>query len=505
MQHAADPWVAFNSDGTALFAYLASDAAFSNSDNLAVSRSTDGGTTWSEPAYVPGGIYDREFLAEETSGPHAGRIYSIGKINVNRLDGLPFQVIGLSYSSDGAASFSPPHLFVPPDDHDVMYINAAPVVTRAGKVVIPFVTVIRPQPSETTLHYSLWVTDSTLSKPLLITPRIVPKGHVQQNMSVPSSAIDRSGGAYDGRIYLAWTVPNDDGYAVRVWASPDGGSSWLPPVTVSDNRGPAAHVNPAVAVDGAGNVAVAWYDRREDPTGNCHQLYLSASVDGGATFVPNSTASKVQTCVNAPGNWVPNAGARLSSSPTDAPNGAQAQVITLTTPVTRFGNAGETLGLAANPEGGFYAAFIHAPNGVMQLYGLSFSVEHENVPPVEQQRSDVDITSAVKLDVTDPEVDFAAHQVSIRLRIENTTPRPLRGPFTLIAEQVKSGLKDLRVANSENHLTGVGAIWKIGDFQALPPRALTAPITLRFGFNGGVPVAPDGPLQLSFRVLGERQ
>ena len=59
---ALDPWVIFTSDGTALFTYLTRGPT----NNFAVARSQDGGRTWSEPTFVPGGLYDRQFLVQDT-------------------------------------------------------------------------------------------------------------------------------------------------------------------------------------------------------------------------------------------------------------------------------------------------------------------------------------------------------------------------------------------------------------------------------------------------------
>ncbi|MGH8245777.1 MAG: sialidase family protein, partial [Gammaproteobacteria bacterium] len=334
----------FSSDGTALFTYLSRGTP----NNFAVSRSRDGGRTWSAPIFVPGGLYDRQFLVEDASSEsrHRGRIYALGKVNLSRLSGPAFQAIAVSDSTDGGETFSPPRLFVPPDDNDPLWIVAGAMITRTGKIVLPFATVIRPKQSDATLHYTLWTTESTdggrvFSSPRLVTPRVILRGNVQKYVCVPSMAIDRSGGPHDGWMYLTWSLPRDGGYAIQVWRSEDNGGTWLPGVTVNDNPRPSGHVNPAVAVNGRGELGVAWYDRRGDREGNCHRLFTAASTDGGATFSVNMPATQQETCVS-PGRWA---------------------------------NAGDTLGLASDASGRFHSVFISGrDSSAMQLYDASFTV-----------------------------------------------------------------------------------------------------------------------------------
>jgi hypothetical protein len=336
---ALDPWVVFTRDGAALFTYLSGRAG----NNFAVSRSEDGGRTWSVPVFVPGGLYDRQYLVEGDNG----RVYGLGKVNVSRLAGPPFQVIAVSESTDGARTFSPPRFFAPPDDNDALMVVAGGVTTRPGSLVVPFTTVIRPKAGDAVLRYTLWTTESNdggraFSAPHLVAHRDVPKAAAQRFMSVPSVAVDRSGGRTAGHVYLAWTLASGDGYAVQAWRSEDGGTTWQPGVTVNDNQRPAGHVNPAIAVNSRGQVTVAWYDRRDDPEGRCHRLHVAASTDAAETFSGNAPVAQAGTCVAS----------------------------------TRFANVGDTLGLTADVDGRFHTVFVSGPNAsAMQLHAATFDVD----------------------------------------------------------------------------------------------------------------------------------
>jgi hypothetical protein len=103
-------------------------------------------------------------------------------------------------------------------------------------------------------------------------------------------AWDRSGGPHNGRVYLAYTDrPSlfDNDTNIFVCYSDDNGATWSAGTEVNDN--PAGNQFwPSIAVDQTtGNVAVVWYDPRDDVTNTMTRLYGTVSVDGGGTFLPN--------------------------------------------------------------------------------------------------------------------------------------------------------------------------------------------------------------------------
>src|SRR5439155_9750567 len=85
-------------------------------------------------------------------------------------------------------------------------------------------------------------------------------------------AYDRSNGPHRGRLYLSYanaanTTTSNLNIFVRF--SDDDGKTWSQPVKVNDDTGRAVHFFPAIAVDqSTGNLAVAWYDTRNDPGRN---------------------------------------------------------------------------------------------------------------------------------------------------------------------------------------------------------------------------------------------
>jgi hypothetical protein len=130
------------------------------------------------------------------------------------------------------------------------------------------------------------------------------------NLGIPGAeakmAWDRSGGIHNGRLYVVYSnvatigSVQTDNY---VRFSDDNGQTWSDPVRVSDNTGNNSKFFPTIAVDQTtGDVAVAWYDTRND-TGNGgpgdtdhipnddSQLWATFSLNGGQTFLPNIQVS----------------------------------------------------------------------------------------------------------------------------------------------------------------------------------------------------------------------
>jgi len=69
----------------------------------------------------------------------------------------------------------------------------------------------------------------------------------------------------DGRaVYVSWSMPLDAPYTgmVRFSRSLDGGATWSVPTTVHRDRQAITHRFDMMAVDRAGNIAIAWIDKR---------------------------------------------------------------------------------------------------------------------------------------------------------------------------------------------------------------------------------------------------
>jgi hypothetical protein len=107
---------------------------------------------------------------------------------------------------------------------------------------------------------------------------------MDRSSDFPQVAIDRSGGAYDGWVYVVWHNVVAGVTRPMIAHSEDGGGSWSTPIPVNQDTTNGAHWWPSVTVDANGNVNVTYLDRRNNPGTGLTDLYLSQSTDGATTF-----------------------------------------------------------------------------------------------------------------------------------------------------------------------------------------------------------------------------
>ena len=351
-----DPAVAFDRQGTAYFVSMDSGA------EVAVWKSSDGGFTWSTPAPVAGVGWDRPWIACMASSTTAftERVFVAGKLPVTVFGEVARDILAFSGSSDGGASFRVPRLFLPKPSAQVLNVVSDLVVDAHDRIVLTLQLFPPGVVHDEVLAGNYGTVVSEDGGRTFTPPRLGPEVHVYGHAAEGKSmfglgfarmAVDRTGGAYDGRLHLAWVDAVDGFYRVRAAWSPDEGASWSEPLFVGSAPGSDAST-PAIAVDGKGSVGIAWYDRRADETGGCYQLYFAASKDGGASFSPAQRLDDTPTC----------------------PLGPRETAADPLTSEYRFKNGGDTQGIVGMPGGGFQLAWIRAGASEMQLWSTSIEV-----------------------------------------------------------------------------------------------------------------------------------
>jgi hypothetical protein len=130
-------------------------------------------------------------------------------------------------------------------------------------------------------------------------------------------AVDHSGGATDGAVYLLWDdARNGLGLSpefedifgsynftdIMFAVSTDGGQTFTPTRQLnSDTQSLIArghdHFRPTAAVDRTGKVAACWYDRRNDPQNYQFERFCAESTNGGTSWtefrIPGSLSTPV--------------------------------------------------------------------------------------------------------------------------------------------------------------------------------------------------------------------
>ena len=117
----------------------------------------------------------------------------------------------------------------------------------------------------------------------------LPNTSIRRN-SFPSMAVDVSGGPNDGAIYVVWTnigVPgvNSGDAEIYLAKSTNGGTTWGTPIRVNQDPGTSSQWFPWISCDPVtGQLAVIFFDRRDDPGNSLTRTYMAVSNDGAATW-----------------------------------------------------------------------------------------------------------------------------------------------------------------------------------------------------------------------------
>ncbi len=109
---------------------------------------------------------------------------------------------------------------------------------------------------------------------------------VNLGVTFPFIACDRSGGPNNGNIYISWADKRNGGNNADVFIvkSSDGGITWSSPIRVNDDAPGKHQFLPAMTVDPVtGKIWVVFFDRR-DYTDVRTDVYMAVSEDGGNTF-----------------------------------------------------------------------------------------------------------------------------------------------------------------------------------------------------------------------------
>lgn len=229
-------------------ASLASGQSAAN-DVILVSRSTDGGRTFSAPVVASG----------TGSGPRAvigadPFVAPDGTLHVAWNDITGNQIVEAS-SADGGQSFGPTHIISPTQ---VAFDVAIPAQASRGALVYP------------------------------------------------ACGADMSTGPNRGNLYCSWMHETPaNGTDIFMSRSADGGSTWSAPLRVNDDPTGVANdqFNQWLSVDPSdGSVNMSWNDTRNDPAHLSTDIFFARSADGGLSFSNNvqvTTAPTNETCCGA--------------------------------------------------------------------------------------------------------------------------------------------------------------------------------------------------------------
>ena len=268
-----DAVLSFDATGNVLLVNLVVNS--SGDVNTILSKSADGGATWSVVSTIATGSSDKPWIAIDrySSSPYLGNIYIPlveNNLNLYTLDNT-YQTVN--------------YLIIPNGEH-----LPSVVVKKDGTVFTSNVELSSPNNvfvqqytnGGTNLVHSTQVVsfpDYTFNAPD-ISLRFQPTAYL---------AIDNSGGSHDGRLYLSYTASetvNPDYFNVFITYSDDNGLTWSTPNIVhSDQQAEVQQFYSSIYVNDNGVVILDWYDRKNfTNTTRMTDFYMGVSNDGGNNF-----------------------------------------------------------------------------------------------------------------------------------------------------------------------------------------------------------------------------
>ncbi len=273
-------------------------------------------------------FHDKPWITvDTTNGPRKGNVYVVWSYDYGNDcgQGNPcVQELAFSRSTDGGQSFSAPTFIegsapfctnpLPDRPPHSMRCDAAigaiPVVEPDGTIAVGFAVAFETvEDIARSLPTRLVVTTSpdggaTWTSPVLIAiihdvfGAFPPEKY--RNESLPAFACDPK----TGQLYITWSDKGAGDPDILFSTSQDHGQTWAPPLRVNDDAvgNGANQFQPQMAVAPDGVISISFFDTRLDPSHKLIDVYLAQSVDQGASFLKNErvTTQSWDPAVDAP-------------------------------------------------------------------------------------------------------------------------------------------------------------------------------------------------------------
>ena len=508
-----DPQVGFGISGTAYFMSLTISAGTSGMNFY---RSEDGGKNWSKPLDL-GPYHDHEMLITDTTyGPYAGRVYIADESSIpgsRELETLEMRRrVVLFRSSDDGRSFIGPIEVGRGNNSGLAALNL--LILSDGTLFIPMLEypnyAVNKEADTWKLVFSTSSDGGVTFSPrqpigsvyfggLKLMRAHQKSGRIDQ-MRGPVFTVD-PGGKFRDRIYAAWNDVDGDRFRLLLSWSSDRGKTWSKPKPVEpDAPAYASQFSQIIAVNPVGTLGILWYSTAGYPKREQFDVYFTASLDGGETFLPKKRLSSETSKPFGAGNVRP--------SPII---GADRGMITMdfVSGLSRWPDGGDYIGMTATPDGAFHPFWPDGRSGTYQLYTAAIQVP-TGAPAAAAaiEKTPASLTDKVTL-VFDPiQYDSQTREAVLPVRLKNISKETLYPPFQLEIKELAHPYSVKAheetdtpvILNAANGKDGLGATFDyskaLGDLDSLAPDAVTNAVVWKFqassaiktGFHVGVDV-----------------
>src|SRR3990170_2873484 len=243
----------------------------------------------------------------------------------------------------------------------------------------------------------------------------------------PAIGMDRSGGPYNGSVYIAWRETAGADADVYLRRSPDRGASWLPRVRVDAAPAGITSTAPALAVSATGDLLVAYADTRNNSR---LQVFVRRSFDGGTMWSPETQVSQTNANSALPA---------LTAGPRDVYLGwRELETTTLVASlwVARTADLGASwtariVDTGPSPTDRRWPQVFVAPDGIVHMIWIAYDIS--GIPTVKASRS------------LDDGVSWSSP-----VRVDDAAT----GPLTYRAPRLASAAGDVYVAWSDRRAGG---------------------------------------------------
>lgn len=304
----SDPTLAFDSRGNVFYGYIVVFFGNGNGINgtqMAVAKSTDGGKTYPTATFFDfengtNHFNDKPMITadQNVASPFRDNVYIAWDAASGGSIGGGVRV---ATSRDHGATFSTKRV---DDLHGPgRSIGASPAVGPNGEVYVAWNDYV----TNAIIFNSSFDGGNTWGTPVTVSPKTlpfdlrIPAESFRGALVYPSLDVDRSTGIHRGRLYCSWMDLTPANVTdIFISYSDDNGATWSNAAPVADQLLSAVdRFNHWMSVDPVtGDVNVAFYDTRNDPTGSRYETdyYLARSTDGGASWsAPDIRVSTVSS------------------------------------------------------------------------------------------------------------------------------------------------------------------------------------------------------------------